>query len=33
VQVGQTVRAGQAIGTVGNYAKYRTPSHIHTGVH
>lgn len=33
VQVGQTVKAGQPIGTVANYAKYGTPSHIHMGVH
>lgn len=33
VAVGQVVRAGQPIGTVANYAKYGTPSHIHMGVH
>jgi len=33
VQVGQRVQAGQRIGTVGDYAKYGTPSHIHMGVH
>ena len=33
VQVGATVRAGQPIGTVADYAKYGTPSHIHMGVH
>jgi hypothetical protein len=32
VKVGQTVRQGQQIGTVANYAKYGTPSHIHMGV-
>jgi len=32
VKVGQQVKAGQALGTVGNYAKYGTPSHIHMGV-
>jgi murein DD-endopeptidase MepM/ murein hydrolase activator NlpD len=32
VRVGQTVRAGQQIGTVANYAKYGTPSHIHMGI-
>jgi murein DD-endopeptidase MepM/ murein hydrolase activator NlpD len=32
VKVGQTVRAGQRIGTVANYDKYGTPSHIHMGV-
>jgi len=32
VQVGQKVKAGQPIGTVGDYAKYGTPSHIHMGV-
>jgi len=33
VQVGQTVKAGQPIGTVADYARYGTPSHIHVGVH
>jgi len=33
VKPGQTVRAGQPIGTVADYAKYGTPSHIHMGVH
>src|SRR5215472_86375 len=32
VQVGEPVKAGQVIGTVGNYAKYGTPSHIHMGI-
>jgi|SRR5215472_12015353 len=32
VAVGQTVKAGQPLGTVGDYAKYGTPSHIHMGV-
>jgi murein DD-endopeptidase MepM/ murein hydrolase activator NlpD len=32
VKVGQTVKAGQPIGTVADYAKYGTPSHIHMGV-
>lgn len=32
VQVGQTIKAGAALGTVGNYAKYGTPSHVHMGV-
>jgi murein DD-endopeptidase MepM/ murein hydrolase activator NlpD len=32
VKVGQTVRQGQQIGTVADYAKYGTPSHIHLGV-
>src|SRR5215831_14335844 len=32
VKVGQQVKAGQLLGTVGNYAKYGTPSHIHMGV-
>jgi murein DD-endopeptidase MepM/ murein hydrolase activator NlpD len=32
VQVGQTVKAGQPLGTVGDYARYGTPSHIHMGV-
>jgi murein DD-endopeptidase MepM/ murein hydrolase activator NlpD len=29
----ERVHAGQAIGSVGNYAKYGTPCHIHMGVH
>lgn len=33
VKVGQTVRAGQPIGTVADYAHYGTPSHIHMGIH
>jgi murein DD-endopeptidase MepM/ murein hydrolase activator NlpD len=33
VKPGQRVRAGQRIGTVANYDKYGTPSHIHMGVH
>jgi len=32
VRVGQQVKAGQQIGTVGDYSKYGTPSHIHMGV-
>jgi murein DD-endopeptidase MepM/ murein hydrolase activator NlpD len=32
VKVGQTVQQGQIIGTVANYDKYGTPSHIHMGV-
>jgi murein DD-endopeptidase MepM/ murein hydrolase activator NlpD len=32
VQDGQTVKAGQTIGSVGDYAQYGTPSHIHMGV-
>lgn len=32
VTVGQQVQQGQVIGTVGNYAKYGTPSHIHMGI-
>lgn len=32
VRAGQKVQAGQQIGTVGDYAKYGTPSHIHMGV-
>jgi hypothetical protein len=32
VKVGQTVKAGQPIGTVADYSKYGTPSHIHMGV-
>lgn len=31
VKVGQSVQAGQPIGTVGNFAQYGTPSHIHLG--
>ncbi len=33
VKPGQRVRSGQKIGTVANYDKYGTPSHIHMGVH
>ena len=32
VNVGQTLRAGQLIGTVANYDKFGRPSHIHMGV-
>jgi len=32
VKVGEQVKAGQLLGTVGDYAKYGTPSHIHMGV-
>jgi murein DD-endopeptidase MepM/ murein hydrolase activator NlpD len=32
VKVGQKVTAGAKIGTVANYDKYGTPSHIHMGV-
>lgn len=32
VKVGQKVRQGQVIGTVADYDKYGTPSHIHEGV-
>lgn len=32
VKVGETLRAGQPIGTVADYARYGTPSHIHMGV-
>jgi murein DD-endopeptidase MepM/ murein hydrolase activator NlpD len=32
VKPGQKVRQGQIIGTVANYDKYGTPSHIHEGV-
>lgn len=32
VKVGQTLKAGEPIGTVANYDKYGTPSHIHMGV-
>jgi murein DD-endopeptidase MepM/ murein hydrolase activator NlpD len=33
VKPGQTVKRGQVIGTVANYDKYGTPSHVHVGVH
>lgn len=33
VQVGEKLAVDQPIGTVGNYAKYGTPSHVHMGVH
>jgi hypothetical protein len=33
VRVGQTVRQGAEIGTVGNYAKYGGANHVHMGVH
>ena len=33
VHLGQTLKAGQRIGTVADYAKYGTPSHVHMGVH
>lgn len=33
VHVGQKLVQGQVIGTVADYAKYGTPSHIHMGVH
>lgn len=33
VKLGQTVKAGTPIGTVANYDRYGTPSHIHMGVH
>lgn len=33
VRIGETVKAGQRIGTVADYARYGTPSHIHMGVH
>lgn len=33
IKVGQTVKAGQVIGTVGNYAKWGGANHIHMGVH
>jgi 3D (Asp-Asp-Asp) domain-containing protein/biotin carboxyl carrier protein len=33
VRVGQTVRQGAQIGTVGNYAKYGGANHVHMGVH
>lgn len=32
VKVGQKIEAGAEIGTVANYDKYGTPSHIHMGV-
>lgn len=32
VKAGQTVQQGQVIGTVADYDKYGTPSHIHQGV-
>lgn len=32
VKVGQTLKQGQIIGTVADYDKYGTPSHIHQGV-
>lgn len=32
VTVGETLRAGQRIGTVANYDKYGRPSHVHMGV-
>lgn len=32
VKAGDKVAAGAQIGTVGNYAKYGTPSHVHQGV-
>lgn len=32
LKIGQTIKAGQTIGTVANYNKYGTPSHIHMGV-
>lgn len=33
VHIGQSLVPGQVIGTVANYDKYGTPSHIHMGVH
>lgn len=33
VKVGQRLKQGQIIGTVADYDKYGTPSHIHQGVH
>lgn len=33
VKVGQKVKQGQVIGTVGNYAKFGGADHIHMGVH
>lgn len=32
VKPGEQVKAGQVIGSVGDYAEYGTPSHIHMGV-
>lgn len=32
VTVGERLKAGQKIGTVADYAKYGTPSHVHMGV-
>lgn len=32
LKVGETVKQGQVIGTVADYDKYGTPSHIHLGV-
>lgn len=32
VSPGQLVHAGQHIGTVGDYARYGTPSHVHMGI-
>lgn len=32
VEEGETLHAGQIIGTVADYARYGTPSHIHMGV-
>ena len=33
VKLGETLKAGQIIGTVADYAQYGTPSHIHMGIH
>jgi murein DD-endopeptidase MepM/ murein hydrolase activator NlpD len=33
VRVGEVVKSGTPIGTVADYARYGTPSHIHMGVH
>lgn len=33
VKPGETVKAGTVIGSVGDYARYGTPSHVHVGVH
>ena len=33
VSVGEQVKLGEPIGTVGDYARYGTPSHIHMGIH
>jgi murein DD-endopeptidase MepM/ murein hydrolase activator NlpD len=33
VRVGSVLKLGDQIGTVGNYAKWGTPSHVHMGVH